>query len=556
MSNENTNNKTVVIGHVEETNDKQTKVRYEAVSGPRSGWIPRDAVTQQHKTNDGQTAFLVESATLKHGDYDPTAQFSGNKAPLVTEPDHIELVDALEQGVASANIKFMQKEQKKGTSIMDMDIGGSPNNDGGDDWDDEVPTIAGAVEASDEVWDGSILAGGRENLIAHDWRFNPAMKPLFTAHQESETMAPTFSPLSDAKGNPKFFGIFNPSYASSERPEGACLSVVGKDYFPLSYPTVCDPILDMASKNGWKARVYAYNEGAKMRLDCDVSQAAQTRQMAAKKLKENGHRWISTNLMDETAKSLDGLYRYGFTINNSLDGTKALSVQAVAERVYCSNLAIMGGVQTIASIRHKAGAMKDRDWDVFAADIDSVIVDAQRSLHEMEFMQHLPVDVQLFERLLTLCETRGLIGWPNKKPVIKNDKVIDEKLTGGYMWRLALDGWTKPSNDWVAVDRNQSNTLFHAYNVLNGAITHKPEWSDGKTTLKGRTVGIETLNRRLSTVHNVMTGVLYQTVEDYQASSGVDKIGTTDLSDLKAFVNEEGMTALNSIPKASEVLNL
>tara|TARA_R100000152_G_C6782199_1_gene218922 strand:- start:678 stop:2333 length:1656 start_codon:yes stop_codon:yes gene_type:complete len=551
MTNENT--KIVVIGHVEETNDKQTKVRYEAVSGPRSVWIPKGAIAQQHKTSDGQSAFLVESASLKHGDYHPSAHFGGNKAPLVVEPEHIELVDALEQGVASANIKAMQKAKK--ASIMDL--GGSPNNDGGDeDWDDEVPTTAGAVEVSDEVWDGSILAGGREGLIAHDWRFTPVMKPVFTAHQESEEMAPTFSPVTDAKGNAKHFAIFNPSYASSDRPEGACLGVVGKDYFPLSYPTVCDPILDMASKNDWKARVYAHNEGAKMRLDCDVSQAAQTREKARQRLSENGHGFISLNLMNDTAKSLDGLYRYGFSINNSLDGTKALSVQAVAERVYCQNLAVMGGVRTIASIRHKQGAMKDRDWDAFASDINSVIVDAQRSLVEMEFMQHLPVDVQLFERLLTLCETRGLIGWPNKKPVIKNDKVVSEKLTGGYMWRLALDGWTKPSNDWVAVNRDQSNTLFHAYNVLNGAITHKPEWSDGKTVLKGRTIGLETLNRRLSTVHNVMTGVLYQTVGDYKESSGVDKIGTTDLNDLKAFVNEEGMSALNSIPKASEVLNI
>jgi len=552
----NTTNKIVVIGHVEQTNDKQTKVRYEAVSGPRSVFIPRDAITQQHKTSDGQTAFLVESATLKHGDYDPAAHFDGNKAPLINEPEHIELVDALESGVASANIKFMQKEKKAESSGF-MNLGGSPNNDGGDeDWDDEVPTTAGAVEVSDEVWDGSILAGGRENLIAHDWRFTPVMKPVFTALQEREDMAPTFSPVSDAKGNPKHFAIFNPSYASSERPEGACLGVAGKDFYPLAYPTVCDPILDLASKNGWKARVYAYNEGAKMRLDCDVSQAAQTREAAAAKLKANGHAWISTNLMDDTAKSLDGLYRYGFSINNSLDGTKALSVQAVAERVYCSNLAVMGGVRTIASIRHKQGAMKDRNWDVFAKDIDSVIVDAQRSLIEMEFMQHLPVDVQLFERLLTLCETRGLIGWPNKKPVIKDDKVVSEKLTGGYMWRLALDGWTKPSNDWVAVDRDQTHTLFHAYNVLNGAITHKPEWSDGKTTLKGRTIGIETLNRRLSTVHDVMTGVLHQTVSDYRSESGTDKIGAKDLSDLKAYVNEEGMSSLNSIPKASEVLNI
>ena len=300
----------------------------------------------------------------------------------------------------------------------------------------------------------------------------------------------------------------------------------------------------------------AYNEGGKARLDCDVSQAAQSKELARTRLKEGGHRWLSTNLLDSTARSLDGLYRYGFSINNSLDGTRALSVQAVAMRMYCTNLAVMGSSQTIASIRHKKGAMKDRNWDVFANKINDVIVDAQRQLVEMEFMQNIPVDVQLFERLLTLCETKGLIGWPNRKPDIKNNKVVGEKLTGGHMWRLAMDGWTKPQNDWVNVSDEQTGTLYHAYNVLNGAITHKPTWTDGKQTLKGRTVGFDTLNKRLGTVHNVMSGVLHQTIDDYIESSGVDKIKTNDISDMKAFVNEEGLTSLNDIPMASEVLNL
>ena len=124
------------------------------------------------------------------------------------------------------------------------------------------------------------------------------------------------------------------------------------------------------------------------------------------------------------------------------------------------------------------------------------------------------------------------------------------------MWRLAMDGWTKPQNEWVNVSNDQSNTLYHAYNVLNGAITHRPEWTDGKSTLKGNSIGFETLNRRLSNVHDVMTGVLHQTVSDYRADAGVDRIGVNDLSDMKAYVNEEGLSKLNDIPMASEVLNL
>ena len=555
MSENNNGNKMVVIGHIEQTNDKQTKVNYEAVSGSRTVWIPNAAIEQQAKTSDGLTAFLVQNADLTHGEYDPIQQFAGGKAPLIADAAHIDVASALESGVSSANIKYLVKEQKQATPNL---LGGFANNDEpDDDFDDSKPIGGiGGFDVNEEAWDGSLLAGGRKDLVAEDWRFTPVMKPLFTAYQVDEGSTPTFAPLADKKGEPIAFGVFNPTYASDQRPEGALLGTVGKDFYPQAYPVVFDGILDKASANGWKARVYAYNEGKKARLDCDVSQASQTREEARQRLKEGGHRWLDLGLMNETAKSLDGLYRYGFTINNSLDGTKALSVQAVAERVYCTNLAIMGGVQTIASIKHTKGAMKDRDWSLFSSQISDVIVDAQRSLVEMEFMQHIPVDVQLFERLITLCETKGLISWPSQKPIIKDDKVVGEKLGGGHMWRLAMDGWTKPKNDWVNVSPDQEGTLYHAYNVLNGAITHKPEWSDGKQVLKGRTVGIDTLNRRLSTVHDVMTGVLHQTITDYRSDADVDKIGKNDLSDLAGYVDEYGLTKLNDIPMMSEVLNL
>jgi hypothetical protein len=562
-------NRMVIIGTIEESNDKQTKVKYEALSGTRVTWIPRDALVSKAKTHDGLTAFLVQSTEQTHGLYNPVEQFGGVKAPMITEPKHIEVAMALEEGVASANIKFLVKEQKQTPtnnapdlfSLSQELITSEPIDD---DFDDTVMPIGEGsldvatmnVGGNDGIWDGALTTGGRDGLVAHDWRFTPTMKPLFTAHLESDNMAPTFAPLTNSKGEPISFGVFNPTYASDARPEGALLSTVGKEYFPVAYPVVYDPVLDLSAENGWKAQVHAYNEGGKARLDCDVSQATQSKELAKKQLIEGGHSWLSTNLMDKTAQSLDGLYRYGFSINNSLDGTRALSVQAVAMRTYCTNLAVMGSSQTIASIRHKKGAMKGRDWNVFANKINDVIVHAQRQLVEMEFMQHIPVDVQLFERLLTLCETKGLVSWPTKKPIIKNDKVVGEKLGGGHMWRLALDGWTNPQNDWVNVSNEQSGTLYHAYNILNGAITHKPTWTDGKQILKGRTVGFETLNRRLSSVHDVMSGVLHQTVNDYRESSSVDKIKTNDISDMKAYVNEEGMAALNNIPMASEVLNL
>jgi len=552
------NDRLAVIGTIEETNDKQTKLLYEASSGRRSVWIPNIAIMERVRMTEGQTALLIGDVNLSHGPYSPSKNFAGGKAPLVNDPEHIEVIDALEEGVAAQNVRFMMNEvNNASTSLLDDFLMDEPTVVSEDDFDDSVPVVV--VEADTDVgetWNGAVTFGGRDSVIAHDWRFTPVMKPLFTAYQVDEGAAPTFAPLSDAKGRPISFGVFNPSYADDHRPEGALLGTVGKDYYPLAYTTVCDPILDMASQNGWKAKVYAYNEGGKMRLDCDVSQAAGTKQLAKQRLIEGGHRWIDTDVLGESARSLDGLYRYGFSINNSLDGTRALSVRAVAMRMYCTNLAVMGGSQTLTSLKHTQGAMKDRDWDKFASNINDVIVAAQRQLVEMEFMQHIPVDVQMFERLITLCETKGLLSWPSIKDVEKNGQVVGHKVTGGHMWRLALDGWTNPRNEWVNVDSSQQNTLYHAYNVLNGALTHKPEWTDGTQRLKGRVIGLDTLDRRLSTVHDVMTGVMTQTIEEYRKDADVQKIGVDDINDMKSYIDENGLIRLNEVPLASEVIGL
>jgi|TARA_E500000305_G_C4018205_1_gene237040 hypothetical protein len=552
------NDRLAVIGTIEETNDKQTKLLYEATSGRRSVWIPNIAIMERVKMSEGQTAILIGDVNLSHGPYNPSKNFAGGKAPLVNDPEHIEVIDALESGVAAQNVRFMMNEvNNASTSLLDDFMMGEPTVVSEDDFDDSVPVVVIETDTDvGETWDGAITFGGRESVIAHDWRFNPVMKPLFTAYQVDEGSTPTFAPLSDAKGRPISFGVFNPTYADDHRPEGALLGTVGKDYYPLAYHTVCDPILEMASQNDWKAKVYAYNEGGKMRLDCDVSQAAGTKQLTKQRLIEGGHRWIDTDVLGESARSLDGLYRYGFSINNSLDGTRALSVRAVAMRMYCTNMAVMGGSQTLAALKHTQGAMKDRDWDKFATNINDVIVAAQRQLVEMEFMQHIPVDVQLFERLITLCETKGLVSWPSVKDVEKNGQVVGHKVTGGHMWRLALDGWTNPQNDWVNVDSSQQNTLYHAYNVLNGAITHKPEWTDGTQRLKGRVIGLDTLDRRLSTVHDVMTGVMTQTIEEYRKDADVKKIGLDDINDMKSYIDENGLIRLNEVPLASEVIGL
>ena len=66
------------------------------------------------------------------------------------------------------------------------------------------------------------------------------------------------------------------------------------------------------------------------------------------------------------------------------------------------------------------------------------------------------------------------------------------------MWRVLGAGWTKPAEDWVAVEPEDAGTLYHVYNILTGAVTHKPEWTDGKQVLKGKVLQMDAVSDRLS----------------------------------------------------------
>ena len=73
-------------------------------------------------------------------------------------------------------------------------------------------------------------------------------------------------------------------------------------------------------------------------------------------------------------------------------------------------------------------------------------------------------------------------------------------------------GWTNRSESWVAVDEQDAGSLYHVYNILTGAMTHKPVWTDGETTLKGSTLNFSTLTERLSKVHKVLGDITEKSV--------------------------------------------
>ena len=93
------------------------------------------------------------------------------------------------------------------------------------------------------------------------------------------------------------------------------------------------PLLKYAEMSGIKAAVTAWNEGAKCRVDLDVTDATQLRGKAADRIKEKGgSQFLDLDSMSEAAQRLDGLYKFGFAVNNSLDGRGSFNSYGAALR--------------------------------------------------------------------------------------------------------------------------------------------------------------------------------------------------------------------------------
>ena len=173
-------------------------------------------------------------------------------------------------------------------------------------------------------------------------------------------------------------------------------------------------------------------------------------------------------------------------------------------RMACSNGMVVGKEATLVSLKHTTNTLKGYDFGKLAAKIDAVIEVAKREIVAVEGLRSVDVTRNTFEKLMTICESKGLI---TKPTVTRNEQGDITGLTRGYMWRVLGAGWTKPAEDWVAVEPEDAGTLYHVYNILTGAVTHKPEWTDGKQVLKGKVLQMDAVSDRLSKIHTVITDV-------------------------------------------------
>ena len=645
METETENESMVVFGRPEGTNDTATRIAYEAVSGERRVWLPKQAVSSRIICADGaRTAYVLRTVDIDGNIFDPAAVFVGDLEPMApVAANDVQFVDAVAQGVQEANLRHLVKEQKEhraetltgvqqaaqesisgGVSIptgalieTDVEEDESPagvsltldeqnlasgwsHDDGSspaqpqatapavvdidsDDNDDDTPVFApgaaGSVQVnnpgenesiSSTAWGGALLSGDRDRNVV-PWRFTPSKVPGYIMVQDAEDQAPYPVRVNKDNGNPAAFHIMNPSLRSETMPAGACLGTVSDTYHLLPHTTVFDPIMKWGDQEGLKTHVTSYNQGAKARLDIDVSQATQSRKAAAERLRNKGHAWLDTSAFGSMIDKLDGLYKYGFAIFNSVDGSGALSVQAQALRVYCTNLASMGGIDTIVRMRHKSGVMADIDWDRFAEQIVAATAECQNWLVNQELLSHIPLDVQLFDKLVVAASKMKVLSLPSVK--VDDEKTGKVSLQRGYLWRVISSGYVNPHTGasgrdlpFVKVNQQQNGTAYHALQCYTGAITHKPEWqsADGKQSMAGNVLSLDGTTRKLQVVNNLFTSLGESAYSAYSEATGNDALDMSDLPDVANFVSAHpevlqvglgGRTkALVEIPTVEEAL--
>ena len=522
-----TKQKIIMIADKVKKNESGTVVslHYSAIGGDNTvTLVPFDSLTT-FKIKQGEWLCKVSEFETPGGTFKPEMVFKGDRQPVQPSSElHIDLVDMVEQGAAEKNLIARIND----TPTTELTKG--------------VEFAKEVVNHHPDVWDGALLKGGRAKKTA-PWNFAPEFLPNFVFSGEE------FVRVNKPNGSAATWSIFNPALKTENRPAGALLGSVSDRYHVLPHPQWVEPMLRYAEMSNINSSVVAWNDGARCRVDLDVTQAAQTRKAAAAQLKEKGHNFLSTDAFSEAAQNLDGLYKFGFTINNSLDGRGSFSVHGGALRTYCSNLAVAGGIKTALSLRHTKGVMADIDWDVLGLDLVNATAELNEWLVNTELLSWVPMDIQLMDKLMYVMSQNNIGLAPPR--IIKDKETQEVKNINRNHMDLALaQGWKDP-NLYYVKSADEKNTAYHALQCFTGAITHKPTVFDDKRKLDGTALGMDTLDGRLKRVNDEFMKMFNWVTSEYE---GAD-MSLEDKKSFRGLVRRENLVEayLDGIPAYTEV---
>ena len=404
--------------------------------------------------------------------------------------------------------------------------------------------------------------GKRHDDMMGAWNFQADVVEMAQVRTDPITGEQTVHiPRNPNTGEAKVRCIVNPTLADQDNPFGVMLNrAIGENFEHIDHPTVFKPVIDCidginasAGKEliSWDA--YSINNGKRAIMNLDITgYATKTRKESATNLGNFGYVNLSANRINDALVEEHGGHRIGVTIMNAHDGKSALQSFMSVLRTYCGNLAMRGGVQNLlmagnkSKLRHMKGNMADFDAEQFAERVTTALHDAQKNLLAMHILRHLPIEQNLFDKVLTVFSKQGLIAPPTVKIHVADLNQFGQtesggtsltlgdlgkdavKMAGGHAYNAVLSGWMNPDLGYVAMgkengselDAKSHGTMFHAAQAMTGTLTHNPVWSDGKRTLHGKSQGIETMMKRSSKATNLLEHMAFAAVNTYAAHTG------------------------------------
>ena len=282
------------------------------------------------------------------------------------------------------------------------------------------------------------FADGKRHEDFGAWNFDAQFVELEMAVTDPITGDKTHTRLLDNKGNPRLRAVVNPTITTEEEPHGVVLNPrVGANYEIVQHPTVFKPVIQairgINEANGcvyqlddndqmqlvsgdellsWDA--WSFKNGGRAQMNVDITGLAnKTRKDAAANLSNYGYVNLSANRIDDMLVEEEGGHRVGVSIMNAHDGKSALQAFMTFLRTYCGNLAMRGGVSTIMKHRHTTGAIALYDPQAFADSLVASMVDARKTLIAMSVCRWLPIETNMFDKMLTVFNRHGLCPQPS-----------------------------------------------------------------------------------------------------------------------------------------------
>jgi len=446
----------------------------------------------------------------------------------------------------------------------------------------------------------ALVRGKRHNDFAA-WNFDPLLLPTVVAITDPVTGNQSYANYSH-KGKPVNRILLNPNEADKSLPaddirhHGAVINPrCGQTWASLSHKAWMIPVANAVHDiEGVSYDRYCIKNGARGAMTIDLTDMSSTKRSdAASNL--TGFLNLDANSVKAILHEENGGHRCGVTLLNPLDGKGAFSAHLTVMRTYCQNLAMRGANQLMFKIRHTSGAIAAFDPEAMATSMGKAFEEAQKHLLCAHLLRWIPIEGNMFDKMLTVFDKHGLITPPTVAIDVSDyDKIVAADLAGnplsvtqkqsmqkigrGQAYKAVMHGYANPDVDYVSLQDEESvGTAFHTMQAVTGMLTNAPiivEDKQGKGTqakvLSGNSsAGMEGFMKKSGASTVLHEKIAEEAVMAYCKANGKDVLTTDDFPHMKQWFTDNpsaitipnrngkgASTPLTEIPEYHETWNM